>query len=489
MSQLDALRLVEEMRDRAVSLATAENYVRDSKFASRAEAIWFGPGKEGGLVSELWIQGAFPSKQSEDSLTSLAKEGLFPLELVQYLDTNGKFPANRLLFEHQSKSIRAVIPTLSHGRKSIVVTAGTGAGKTESFLLPILSGLWDRPRKQGLKGMRCLILYPMNALVTDQVNRLYELLDKQERISLFHFTSETPETDRQARAREEEWASCRRRSREAAREHIPDIVITNYSMLEYMLCRPQDSGFFDQALEYIVLDEAHLYTGTLAAEITLLLRRLRDRCGVAPELITHIATSATLGGSLHDIERFASTIFSVSQDSVEGIEGKKAPLEFDTEEAKDFPAPDPAVLARYSGLDIVTLGADGRFLPPDQKGIKLVAEALASAVTADAIEQAAKESNEIVAVFLKGLMERMPIVRQLARLIRSREIWSLDALTKELWSDSDPETQDTTVLLLRLAASARSSDELSPIIPHRLHCLVRAPEGLSVCLNSACKAA
>src|ERR1039458_53388 len=74
MSQLDALRLVEKMRDRAVSLATAENYVRDSKIASRAEAIWSGPGREGGLVSELWIQGAFPSKQSDDSLTSRSEE-------------------------------------------------------------------------------------------------------------------------------------------------------------------------------------------------------------------------------------------------------------------------------------------------------------------------------------------------------------------------------------------------------------------------------
>lgn len=147
---------------------------------------------------------------------------------------------------------------LPHGRQSIVVTAGTGAGKTESFLFPILSGLWDRPRKQGANGMRCLILYPMNALVTDQVNRLYELLDMQPKLSLFHFTSETPETDRQAKVREEEWAPCHRRSRDAARESVPDIVITNYSMLEYMLCRPQDSGFFDRALEYIVLDEAHL---------------------------------------------------------------------------------------------------------------------------------------------------------------------------------------------------------------------------------------
>ena len=377
MSQLDALRLVDEMRDRMVSLATAENYVRDPKLARRAEEIWSGPGKDGGLVSQIWIQGAFPSEQSADCLASLAGEGLYPADLVNYLEVNKKFPANRLLFEHQSQSIRGARLAPQDGKPSIVVTAGTGAGKTESFLLPILSGLWERPKKKGASGMRCLILYPMNALVTDQVTRLYELLNSQERISLFHFTSETPETDRQARLRGEEWTSCRRRSRDAARENIPDIVITNYSMLEYMLCRPQDNGFFGEALEYIVLDEAHLYTGTLAAEITLLLRRLRDRCGVAPELITHIATSATLGGTREDMRQFASTIFSVPRTSVDVFEGKPAPLKFDVEEAGNSPEPIAALLAQYSNLDIVTLAADGTFVSSDEQRVTRVKEALA----------------------------------------------------------------------------------------------------------------
>ena len=149
--------------------------------------------------------------------------------------------------------------------------------------------------------MRRLILYPMNALVTDQVTRLYDLLKRedQDKVSLFHFTSDTPERDRDAKA-SERWESCRRRSREAAREDIPDIVITNYS-ISYTLCRPQDRDFFGPALRYIILDEAHLYTGALAAEITLLLRRVKDRCGRDSGAVTHIATSATLGGDAGDL--------------------------------------------------------------------------------------------------------------------------------------------------------------------------------------------
>ena len=131
----------------------------------------------------------------------------------------------------------------------------------------------------------------MNALVNDQVDRLYDWLQGQDAVTLFHFTSETPEDKTAAnRLGIGRWDACRMRTRRQARGletaaglrialgaqpqgPVPDVVITNYSMLEYMLCRPQDAPFFGTALRSLVLDEAHLYTGTLAAEITLLLRR------------------------------------------------------------------------------------------------------------------------------------------------------------------------------------------------------------------------
>src|SRR5205814_585361 len=83
----------------------------------------------------------------------------------------------------------------------------------------------------------------------------------------------------------------------------PDILVTNYSMLEYMLCRPQDHVFFGCGLQALVVDEAHLYAGTLATEIALLLRRLFERCGVEPDHVLTFATSATLGsGAAADLE-------------------------------------------------------------------------------------------------------------------------------------------------------------------------------------------
>src|ERR1035437_2057732 len=143
---MDALQLVEMTRQRLVDLAVSENYLRSPSLSSAASEIWRGVGEQGGLVSELWIQGAFPSKSSEDSLESLASEGLFPRDLCNYLDRTGKFPAARPLFAHQADAFRQVASTQSFEKPSLVITAGTGAGKTEAFLLPILAGLWKQAR-------------------------------------------------------------------------------------------------------------------------------------------------------------------------------------------------------------------------------------------------------------------------------------------------------------------------------------------------------
>ncbi len=364
-----------------------------------------------------------------------------------------------------------------------MITAGTGAGKTEAFLLPILAGLWKQARTANEHGMRCLILYPMNALVTDQVTRLYELLQDQHTLSLFHFTSETPENDRNVKS-EEMWKPCRRRSRQAARASIPDIVITNYSMLEYMLCRPQDREFFGPALRYIVLDEAHLYTGTLAAEITLLLRRVRDRCGVSPEQLTHIATSATLGGTTEDLESFAATVFSVPRTLVKIVQGKTAPLP-NPKELATGQTPSAHQLAQHRELELVTLNADEEFVDPDPDALRRLRPVLSKLLPDDAISSAEASAKGFLAPFLKLSLEQVPIVRRLMELVY-KDLLSIDDLAHKLWGDASEATRDATILLLRLTAAARLKSNESPLIPHRLHFLVRAPQGLSACLSTSC---
>jgi Lhr-like helicase len=454
--------------------------------ADAAGKIWSSTPDEGGLVSELWVQGAYPSELSEDTLASLTGEQLFPHRLATHLNASAQFPSDRRLFSHQSLAVRLTAKADPKSRKSLVITASTGAGKTEAFLLPMLSELWTHDRQPEETGMRCLVLYPMNALVTDQVTRLYEWLKGTANTTLFHFTSDTPEDNGQAnRMGEPRWESCRRRTRHEARQNIPDIVVTNYSMLEYMLCRPQDARFFGPALQYIILDEAHLYSGMLAAEITLLLRRMRERCGVAPESVTHIATSATLGGTPEDLRRFASTIFSVPDTSIDVIHGKTSNPSFIRSSGAPWVRPNASKIAAHSDLDFMTLTADGEFAETDEATMVSLRK-VTSLLFNESVSSAEPAPNGSPAPFLRKILAEAPIIQELARLIHSRDLISVNELARELWSDGCDTTRKATILLLRMAAVARMRPGDPPLIPHRLHFLVKAPEGLCLCLNPSC---
>jgi DEAD/DEAH box helicase domain-containing protein len=301
-SHLDALELETALRRRMVDFSSENLFTRDPRLSDIARRIWSGPGTTGGLIGEPWVEGAFPSMTSDHTLASLAESGQFDADLCRQLDHEDRVPSSRPLYKHQAEAVFAGRTPAREGRPAFVVTAGTGAGKTESFLLPTLDDLFRHPGDG--KSMRGLILYPMNALVNDQVERLRGWLRGQGRVRLFHFTSETPETEADARREGislepgEEQSFCR--ARQTARgltdppQPVPDIVVTNYSMLEYMLCRPQDQVFFGRGLRCLVLDEAHLYAGTLAAEITLLLRRLYDLAAIIMDGVVPVQVAGNL---------------------------------------------------------------------------------------------------------------------------------------------------------------------------------------------------
>jgi hypothetical protein len=170
-AQLDALQLTEAVRERLVSFSVDSRFSRDSNLTEICGRIWRGQPEKGGLLSELWVEGAFPAELSDASLASLVAEGQFDSELRHVLDKSGAMPANRTLYTHQKEAIHSARRRGPNDeRPALVVTAGTGAGKTECFLLPILDNLYRNPAGAG--GMKCLILYPMNALVNDQVESI-----------------------------------------------------------------------------------------------------------------------------------------------------------------------------------------------------------------------------------------------------------------------------------------------------------------------------
>ena len=223
------------------------------------------------------------------------------------------------LYDHQERAIRAV-----NSGQNIVVATGTASGKTESFLYPIMFELYRQHLCGQLNepGVRALILYPMNALANDQRRRLGEICrDLEQANSDFkptfgQYIGETPEG--RIVPAEEDYLANELLSREEMRENPPHILLTNYSMLEYLLIRPNDSKLFDggrgKHWQFIVLDEAHQYRGTRGMEMGMLVRRLKQRLhtGGREDSFSCIATSATISAGEGEEDKRAVASFAES---------------------------------------------------------------------------------------------------------------------------------------------------------------------------------
>lgn len=220
------------------------------------------------------------------------------------------------LYKHQEQSIDKIC-----NGKNVVITTGTGSGKTESFLYPVLNTiLKDIEIGNNGPGIRAILLYPMNALVNDQIDRVRKILTGFPDIRYGFFTGETEEkSSKKLREKISNLAGVEIPenevlSREEIRENPPHLLFTNYSMLEYLLIRPNDFKIFSpdylKNWKFVILDEAHTYNGALGIEVSLLLRRLTGLCDKKPNFLL---TSATLGKKdkdEKDIVAFAESLTS-----------------------------------------------------------------------------------------------------------------------------------------------------------------------------------
>ena len=353
-----------------------------------------------------------------------------PQSVLDLFETISRKPESdvdpkRLIFdppyEHQLRAVETALVGISKEagppRQDLVVMTGTGSGKTESFLLPILGKLIREASARGhgfgeQAAVRALVLYPMNALVNDQLGRMRLLFADPRVVAAFKIASGRPArfaryTSRtlypgvrnakrdQARLRpigeyyvekleegsaseslvrelqergkwpakadlrswygekgarwerDGEFLRCNTMeddaellTRHEVHAHPPDVLITNYSMLEYMLMRPLERPVFDRTRDWLeqnpderfllVLDEAHLYRGAAGTEVALLIRRLRSRLGVPPERLQVICTSASFSDTTKAAE-FGAQLTGKSIDGFEVVTGELALRSPDTE--------------------------------------------------------------------------------------------------------------------------------------------------------------
>lgn len=460
-------------------------------------------------------------------------------------------------YQHQALSIKL---SLVEGR-SLVVMTGTGSGKTECFLLPILGKLAKEAKEKGTEfgktnAVRAMVLYPMNALVNDQLGRLRSLLGDPRIVQQFvgwcgrparfaRYTSRTlypgvrnKEKDQerlkpigefyvrnlelaggapsaQQQAAKKLVDELKKRGKWPAKPDLaawygkgrwldkegnfkrcvtlpmdpelitrhevhaapPDVVVTNYSMLEYMLMRPLERPIFDRTREWLekypderfllVIDEAHLYRGASGAEVALLIRRLRTRLGIPPERLQVICTSASFEDADYAVEFGAELTGKVPADfqKIQGVLLKRQNAEKGT-------ANDAAVL---EAIDLNTFyGA-----ATDEKRLEVISSFLKYRNVPDPWElqpslYKALESFGPMSTLINSTMEEAHPVDELG--------------TKLFGSDVQPDIAARAVTnLIALGSVARREPTEPGLLPCRVHSFYRGLAGLWVCLDPNCK--
>lgn len=220
-------------------------------------------------------------------------------------------------YAHQVQAFHRLSLASGGTPRSTIVATGTGSGKTECFMYPLLDYCLSE-RKPGIKAV---IIYPMNALATDQARRFAKevhALKSDLRVGLF--------TGDRAEDRRHMSADSVITNHDELRDNPPDILLTNYKMLDFLLMRPKDQPLWRHntpgVLRYVIVDELHTFDGAQGTDLACLLRRLRDRLDAREELLC-VGTSATIGSSAEakgQLREYARTVFftEFDEDSIIG---------------------------------------------------------------------------------------------------------------------------------------------------------------------------
>ena len=241
--------------------------------------------KEEPLLAEPVFQSMFGWKATTDPNW---RNYLNP-DVISKLEIGQKY----LPYSHQSESWKKLMEG-----KSIVVTSGTGSGKTECFMYPVLSDLYEQPKSNAIQA---IFLYPLNDLMEDQKSRLASFCEKTD-LKFAVYNGNTP--DFRESGADGEHSKKEVVTRECIRDNNgegtrPQILLSNPSMLEYILVRKSDQKMLQESagkLRWIIIDEAHSYSGSSAIELAYQIKRILDAFGVMANECRLACTSATIGG-------------------------------------------------------------------------------------------------------------------------------------------------------------------------------------------------
>ena len=460
-------------------------------------------------------------------------------------------------YQHQAISTKL---SLVDGRSLVVMTA-TGSGKTECFLLPILGKLACEAKLNGPNfgtspAVRAMVLYPMNALVNDQLGRLRLLFGDPRVVEKFmtwsgrparfaRYTSRTlypgvrnvtkdrtklspigkyyvhnlklsrgpasPERDaaetlvRELKKRGKwpskpdliawygekgtRWQDARGNfkrcvtlssepellTRHEVQEAPPDVLVTNYSMLEYMLMRPLERPIFDHTRDWLhanpkerfllVIDEAHLYRGAAGAEVALLIRRLRMRLGISPDRLQIVCTSASFKDADYAV-KFGAQLTGKDPADFRNVQGD---LLLRTDEAK-------GTVQDANALDSIDLRAFYESKTDDDQLYQIT----------EFLEHRGIDSpSHLQRAVYDALVSFGPMAKLINRTMA--EAQPVDELGQVLFDGVTPGIAARAVTnLVALGSLARRVPTEPSLLPCRVHSFYRGLAGLWVCMDSEC---
>ncbi len=473
-----------------------------------------------------YLEGAQPYEVGQ-SIADLVQDN------VLHPRISALFPGNRRLYRHQQAAITAVVKQ----QQNIVVATGTGSGKTECFLVPMVDRLLKEEHNLGLFGVRALILYPMNALVNDQVKRLRQILCKQDPkqplIRFGFYTSRTEKdpkealealrleldgygrddllalfteaerqqldlttSDRLIQASVNKIQAVQILSREEIWKTPPHILVTNYSMLEHMLIRPKERreifAASSNTFDTLILDEAHTYDGSTGTEVAMLLKRFKVALNQEKGQIRCIATSASLGDSSDDTDvlEFANSLFD--EEFVQVVRGNR--------QTADRRLGDPYELPKEFDHQSILENLSLTTIPEQKAPLQSWLDELCYFVPDEVLQDAKSHSGDDFHRLLWFALKQHPIFHRLINLLRQPQSWDNVVQSSELWQIAFPVSLDGSLdaeavriaeyalaKLLQFGTLARENPDDLPLLPVRIHLLFRSLEGVYSCINPKCR--
>lgn len=470
--EIDPIQLQEDVGDRMrryllTSLPIHRRFPRLRETAS-AELE-----KSASLIRGPYLE-ALPDFPKQKTLLELVESGILDPGFKNLNDE----VLRRSLHEHQAEAISRVVSQ----KQNVVVATGTGSGKTECFLFPLIDSLL-KANVAGKPGIRAILVYPLNALANDQLyRRIVPFIAKDLKdygITVGRYTGQTKPNKGRAFFEEqylqdpffkelfgpsipENWLL----SRDEMLDTPPHILVTNYAMLEHLLLLPRNAPLFQNAdLQLLVLDEVHTYAGAQATEVAMLLRKLRNRHAPKADLRC-IGTSASLGTTDEaktKVMEFAGKLFGFPFQKVITATRKAHHL-LQKEDVGTSISPSDWIELHSSLRKVRHL--ENEMQRRDQWN-DLVMEAN--------IDLLVENQETTLSALLCSSLSKDRSVREVSRILSEEGLQSLSNIAARIFPDatSSDQAQEALTGLVALGAFARESEKTFPLLPARYHLFTR----------------